>query len=222
MKRFALIGALALIARADEAEGSDDDTAAAAAVVALPGPLATYPGGPTVDLVRDGGEWMFTVTGVMPDSWLGLAWDGAAMVNQDMIWMTGDGKCEDLWSEAKKFPAVDDVQSWNCVKTDVADNKKNYVATTKLADFKEGTDVKWTCGDDTANAMRNIDWVARTTGNGNDAMHDKAGDFFVEFDKDCKVIWWNLMPRPLEEVKTGAQALAAGVAFATVAIASLM
>ena len=219
--KFAIIALLALV-KADEEVMGEAAEESTAEVVALPGPLPTYVGGPTVDFAMVGEtatrEWMFTVKGVPNDNWLGLSWGGSDMVNMDMLWLSGNGETLDMYATgAGAFPPTDSKQSWTFVKTD-GDNVKDFTATSITADMLEAEDIAFTCGTAEANMVMEVEWVARTTGNANDAQHDKDGDMFFELDETCAVVWWNPMRRPV--VVAGAQALA-GAVIAASAVAAL-
>lgn len=176
------------------------------------------------------------------NSWLGIAWGGSGEGNLDKadflyIKATGDNiEVEDAWSaaapaewNADKRPKKDSVEGDNMGWAKEGDVTKDGEALTwsvkSTANAGKGEDVAVPCGTaaegETAATMAafQMEWFHNPSSNNFDEKWTAEGDIFVETDADCKVVWWSTGAKPAaEEVKTGAQALAAA---ATVAIAAL-
>jgi len=176
--------------------------------------------------------YMFTGKAMKKNSWFGVAWGGSGegnMVGADYLTVSAnnDGNIEvkDLWSAAapvdKKNPTDQDGdQNWAKADASNADLwMVNYVAQENGAD----KDVAVPCGTaaegETAAAMAafQMEWFANLESNDISQPWGAEGDFFVETDDKCAVVWWSNGARPAE-VEAGAKALAAA---ATVAIAAL-
>ena len=201
--------------------------------------IPTATDAPSVMMSNVAGKTMFMGQGQKKNTWFGLAWGGSGddnMTKADFLWIkTNDNEnaeVKDMWSQSsgawdQSKPTEDGTtQSWTKdASTMNADgNTVDWIAsyTAPAADAADAKDIAAPCGTAAegevaaVNAVFQVEWFSNPTSNDINNVWTAEGDFHVETDALCAVVWWSDGERPV--VVAGAQALAAA---ATVAFTAL-